>query len=1513
VAVEETSSGSALFAPMEEETSEAYALTLIHSGILPTPDSIQKLAWLALGEQKFSAAVHLARFASGDGADDSLFMFAARIRAMVLGQAIRNPIGSIADQLKIDYASIANALDADSDQLALAFRLMMISSALRPAVLAPDTNAKAIIELGSRSLPRLDRLYWLCTQLADYANLKMPLDATALEYIDRSVNYAQNIVEFQTEASAWWARAPQLNFKYAPALKLWKLWLETDGHVGHLIMPILRNDRSALEEVRRLTERLSTDAKIRDEIKGEEKRLRSHGFDGTINWNVLSVFTRHVRDAVDYANRWIALQEHTSSDQLDYRRKRLLELRMKLDSAHNELKAELALAAANATDMRVAVALQLCQDSINNLIELMHPKVGHNTGEPQIRYLLSSDLLLVPDLPMNNEWEPTIKTESLLRLLLSILSNPSSHALETALGVLGDNCRNHEAVDRIIEYLSWEGKHPKLLEQLSTLQDAHLKQCQAALARQIEDCTHRIEIGVTLGLVRDYERAEYLDTINQISKRISSVRNFEAEEAALGRILDAIENSRMRQVEQVQARIKAEGIYQDSPSYPRIQAAIERGDVDTANEYIDLTLRGDNIPDQQEVPDVFRSFFPKAASAIDEYLSVQGLNPLITNIETQKGIPGVEMKQVPGAQVQEAVTMLEAWAALKKTKRAKTEHLKTLFERLGFSVLRLSEATSTPRAFLLMEVTPLKHRDQCPIPYFGSVYHGHYRVICIWDRPSDEDILTTVRQGRQGDPAIVLYFGRLTEQKRRSIAQLSRSDNLNFILIDELLVSYLCGERGSRLPVMFDCALPFTFINPYITTSSIVPPEMFYGRRGERDQISDPMGSCFVYGGRQLGKTALLLSIKDDFHNPVEHRVALWIDLKSYGDDIWTVLSRAFKGLPDVDLQIGDARSEQKLLDRLQAWLQVNNKRRILLLLDEADRFLESDSDDSFRRTSSLKGLMERTNRRFKVVFAGLHNVQRTTKQQNHPLAHFGEPICVGPLLDHGEWKEAKALIEKPFWSLGFRFESPDLVTRILSRTNYYPSLIQLYCNQIYQSLKLDTACLRNGPPYVITAKHVEDAYFSRQFENAIREKFELTLNLDPRYRVLALIIALNSLQGLSNSMCVANIREQAFNWWQLGFCESRTEEDFRVLLEEMLGLGILREVNNEFALRTPNLLSLLGSLEQIEQKLVQSSYDAPPPPYAAHVHRTSDRKYNWRRNPLSDQQESELRSERHSVTIIYGTKAAGVDDVEHFLSQAFESTHFKTCDLAVSDRHAFHKYLEEVRAQIQIGTTLVFVRHSPWTAAWIEEAVAMSKGRTRFTSIVFLADPEATWRLIQDRPVLEPLVADRKVNTISLQPWHSNVLWEWLGDCGIGSNAVDEQKEIGARTGRWPLILQDFRAAIVSGGKGWKAAIEEISDRVRHDPYRSAYLDAFGLNVPVPRTVLSEMASLGCPVLIDDLAELIGNLSKVWISDAIYWADRLGLVQPAGGGEWQLDPIVKDVLINGAKVNELVDAPGTV
>lgn len=187
------------------------------------------------------------------------------------------------------------------------------------------------------------------------------------------------------------------------------------------------------------------------------------------------------------------------------------------------------------------------------------------------------------------------------------------------------------------------------------------------------------------------------------------------------------------------------------------------------------------------------------------------------------------------------------------------------------------------------------------------------------------------------------------------------------------------------------------------------------------------MGSCFIYGGRQLGKTALLLSVQREFHDASRGRIAKWIDLKANGvlpDKVWQIIARTLKDVPEVTIlpSLSNAAAPEKLVEAIARWLDANSDRRILLLLDKADQFLEADGNPhggDFVQTRLLKNLMERTERRFKVVFAGLHNVQRISRQQNHPLAHFGEPLCIGPLLDDGELREAYALVERPLFSMG--------------------------------------------------------------------------------------------------------------------------------------------------------------------------------------------------------------------------------------------------------------------------------------------------------------------------------------------------------------------------------------------------------------------------------------------------------------------------------------------------------------
>ena len=107
----------------------------------------------------------------------------------------------------------------------------------------------------------------------------------------------------------------------------------------------------------------------------------------------------------------------------------------------------------------------------------------------------------------------------------------------------------------------------------------------------------------------------------------------------------------------------------------------------------------------------------------------------------------------------------------------------------------------------------------------------------------------------------------------------------------------------------------------------------------------------------------------------------------------------SIKHLGVVDDGAPTPRGRNRLVESVEAaverWLGEAQDRRLLVLLDEADAFLEADlksGNNPFGVSTRLKGLMDRTERRFKAVLCGLHNVLRNTDHANHPLDALRRP-----------------------------------------------------------------------------------------------------------------------------------------------------------------------------------------------------------------------------------------------------------------------------------------------------------------------------------------------------------------------------------------------------------------------------------------------------------------------------------------------------------------------------------------
>ena len=300
--------------------------------------------------------------------------------------------------------------------------------------------------------------------------------------------------------------------------------------------------------------------------------------------------------------------------------------------------------------------------------------------------------------------------------------------------------------------------------------------------------------------------------------------------------------------------------------------------------------------------------------------------------------------------------------------------------------------------------------------------------------------------------------------------------------------------------------------------------------------------------------------------------------------EIFRIIHEYFKSNGILRSGVLDSSTEQIRHDILDAF-KSDPQLQVLAMLDESDAFLHSDSSAGSVAVESMRSLMDSTDNRFKVVFAGLHNVQRFAQMPNNPFPNLGFDANlprrggIGPL----HYEEARQLIEQPFGLLGFRFQ--DLaVDKILSYTNRHPSLIQFFCHELIQSYHNKNA--DKAPPFTITIDDVHRVYRTQSIQNGIKMRFEETFKLDPRYHVITLTM-ISYQDWATQAWSVEKIREHCKGCCPNTFLPENLEYiELKSLLDELVGLGILAEHDGSYGMRTSLIPQMFGNKLEIERTL---------------------------------------------------------------------------------------------------------------------------------------------------------------------------------------------------------------------------------------------------------------------------------------------------------------------------------------
>lgn len=1523
---------SALVAlPTQTDQTEAAAenVALNHSGGLGNPDVVAaedcqddaysplageacRPIWAFVAEGHLSMAYQLCRAMLAD--ENAPRMPPLQLlESVALSPSLIFPDGGLHDAVADSLANLSEDWFCEDGPRCwhTALNLLLVAATIRPMVLAPDSGAATIA--GYLHLDAHYKSLYALVQALRKSSDRLRgfrIDPATIRLTRTETATSIDLANLQREAQDWLkTQAPAMTIKFAPATKVWHAWLRPNGIITNLISPVVQHHVNRLDEVKRLINSLAdsnefiklvrrTDRADNDRRRGEE-----------IHSGALDHLYRCASDALKLARRWVPFVE-THSESSGRMRELLIQIRDDVTQSISAVRTELN-GTGNDSWGLVSSAQRAVAQELTALQALFDPESPLPSAESSAKAVLAKDLLRVPRIRICPEWIRETSALETVSLIRDWEANRTS--LNNAFDLrLADG--DVFGAGLLLESFEDELADSDLKDTLRRQHDSW----RAKLHASLQDARRDIEVGSAYGYVSDSERNLWEGHLVSLEAQTDELRRFDKSIKSVADIKAHIQSNHDEKASVVNAAIEELArAGKSSDDIEAVQAALNEGDIATANELLQRVRQGLAAwPEDTIQIDPFQSFLG-ALPALESWMNqLRSTDAIKIAIKNGSGIPGLSLDKVAGAQRDQAANMFNDWSLLKSRRKGEATKLHSIFSALGFVVPKAPTASpesSTGKEIWTLSVTPLNDRAVCPTPHFGSAAKGSYRVICLWERPTEDDILQMIGESGLHRATIVLYFGRMTERKWRDLSRKTKHAHKSFVLLDEAILLFLAGQTGSRLAAFFATCLPFAYTDPYDATAGLVPPEMFYGRTSELNAILGLNGRCFIYGGRQLGKTALLRRAEQAFHEPAKGRYSSWIDLRAEGigvsraaSEMWQVVAASMKAAgvlaeaPTLSA-ISKKGGVDGLLKDIREFLNKDDQRRILLLLDEADRFFEQDGKYDFSETRRLKQLMDVTERRFKVVFAGLHNVLRMTERANHPLAHFGEPIKIGPFIEDHEIKEARDLVRRPLAAAGFEFDAPSLVIRILAQTNYYPSLIQLYCYHLLQHMlaKVSSTQPPSGPRYRITSQDIEAVYSSNNLRSEIRAKFGYTLQLDLRYEVVAYAMALEILTGRQSHSEGLDWRSVwnscAMNWWPEGFRDT-SELDFRVLLDEMVELGVLsRTLSGRYTLRNPNVFLLLGNQDEIETVLIKPRHPTAEFDSAVFRPHLRDKPGSPRRNPLTYQQLSELFRHENTLTAIAGTPAAGVEEIVPSLQDYVEQTGIGSFILIedCSDHLAFKQALKSaLENREKEGLAIIVVPNTlPWCGKWVgaaREMIGRLSSQSRFVSIVFVADPEMLWGALSD-DALQKL----DIPWLSLLPWREIFVHQCLEDLQLPSST----ESLASATGFWPLLLYPIIENCTQA-RELERRIENVQKEWSSNSDAQEYLRSFGLIVPAPLQVLSTLAEWGeHPVEANVLAEM-SECSIETVDQVLAWAGLLGLTRRDGSNFWSIDPVVRRLML---------------
>lgn len=555
--------------------------------------------------------------------------------------------------------------------------------------------------------------------------------------------------------------------------------------------------------------------------------------------------------------------------------------------------------------------------------------------------------------------------------------------------------------------------------------------------------------------------------------------------------------------------------------------------------------------------------------------------------------------------------LVSNWPARKDT--ATPAQVQGLLKGLGIDAINATKVAGRKEEMWQLSVKPTARSlaDYLhPIAAFGTQMKSPLQIIFLYGSHTPQQLVDTVTSLNLGTMSIVFIDQPIDATARRYIGEIFHTQKTGqnpFLMVDQVLLLYLAmHQETERLPALLKCTLPYATYQPFVRDGGSTADEMFCGRTQELATIIDPNGACVVYGGRQLGKTALLERAESRCSKPENRVYAVYSTIvrqKNEAEVVETLLAD-IKRKTDGKIALKPCKTIREICSQLSELFRTGQIVSMHLLIDEVDDFLGAIADVAYKPIQPLVDLKRETKNNFKFVIAGLHNVCRAKNatRDNGIFGQLGTPLCVKPLSP----TDALQLLSKPLRYLGFQIDRYPHLETILTNTNYYPGILQFFGYILVETLTGQYSkyyhAADGNPPFTLQDEQLGAVMNSADLNKSIKDKFRWSLELDPRYFMIARCVTMlyhifeeDRASGSWRGFSVDDVMGVAEEY-DIHCLEGVSKSEYIVLMDEMVEMGILGNPDENihtYRLRRNSFVDIIGeSLDILEADIVNNNME---------------------------------------------------------------------------------------------------------------------------------------------------------------------------------------------------------------------------------------------------------------------------------------------------------------------------------